>query len=173
MTTYQESEAEELMRDSEYPRFEHEETFTQSRTKIVSANDLCPTDLNKNFIGTRLPLLGFNRPRPSANGSSARLPSITQIDVEEYPSLGEIESRCVNIVARLFNAPVKSQENALGVSTVGSSEAIILAVLAAKRKWQNARRAAGKSVEKPNLVMNAAVQGMFGSVLPSNRETRG
>lgn len=62
---------------------------------------------------------------------------------------------------------MKSQENALGVSTVGSSEAIILAVLAAKRKWQNARRAAGKSVEKPNLVMNAAVHGMFRSILPS------
>jgi glutamate decarboxylase len=61
-------------------------------------------------------------------------------------------------VARLFNAPVKSDEKALGVSTVGSSEAIILAVLAAKRRWQNARKAAGKSTEKPNLVMNAAVQ---------------
>jgi len=80
------------------------------------------------------------------------------IDVEEYPALGEIESRCVNIVAKLFNAPLNDKENALGVSTVGSSEAIILGVLAAKRRWQNARRAAGKSVEKPNLVMNAAVQ---------------
>lgn len=77
---------------------------------------------------------------------------------EEYPALGEIESRCVNIVAKLFNAPLNENENALGVSTVGSSEAIILGVLAAKRRWQNARRAAGKSVEKPNLVMNAAVQ---------------
>lgn len=80
------------------------------------------------------------------------------IDVEEYPSLGEIESRCVNIVAKLFNAPLGDGENALGVSTVGSSEAIILAVLAAKRKWQNKRRAEGKSTDKPNLVMNAAVQ---------------
>lgn len=85
MTTYQESEAEELMRDSEYPRFEHEETFTQSRTKIVSSNDLCRTDLNKNFIGTCPPLLGFNRPRPSANDSSARLPSITQNRCRRVP----------------------------------------------------------------------------------------
>lgn len=77
---------------------------------------------------------------------------------EEYPALGEIESRCVNIVAKLFNAPLTEHENALGVSTVGSSEAIILGVLAAKRRWQNARRAAGKSIDKPNLVMNAAVQ---------------
>ncbi|KDE07904.1 glutamate decarboxylase [Microbotryum lychnidis-dioicae p1A1 Lamole] len=81
------------------------------------------------------------------------------IDVEEYPSMGEIETRCVNIVARLFNAPLTDHKaEALGVSTIGSSEAIILAVLAAKRRWQIKRRAEGKSTEKPNLVMNAAVQ---------------
>ena len=47
--------------------------------------------------------------------------------------------------------------DALGVSTVGSSEAIILAVLAAKKRWQASRRAAGKSTEKPNIVMSSAV----------------
>ncbi|KZO97148.1 glutamate decarboxylase [Calocera viscosa TUFC12733] len=81
------------------------------------------------------------------------------IDVEEYPALGEIESRCVNMIARLFNAPLHDKDSeALGVSTIGSSEAIILSVLAAKKRWQNARRAAGKSTEHPNIVMNAAVQ---------------
>ncbi|THH16691.1 hypothetical protein EW146_g3992 [Bondarzewia mesenterica] len=81
------------------------------------------------------------------------------IDVEEYPALGEIESRCVNMIARLFHAPLDSaQSEALGVSTIGSSEAIILSVLAAKRRWQNMRKAAGKPYDKPNLVMNAAVQ---------------
>ncbi|KAF8574418.1 glutamate decarboxylase, partial [Ramaria rubella] len=81
------------------------------------------------------------------------------IDLEEYPACGEIETRCVNIIARLFNAPLdKPDAEAVGVSTIGSSEAIILSVLAAKRRWQEARRAAGKSTEKPNLVMNAAVQ---------------
>jgi len=34
----------------------------------------------------------------------------------------------------------------------GSSEAIILAVLAMKKKWKLARKAAGKSTENPNLV---------------------
>jgi len=81
------------------------------------------------------------------------------IDVEEYPALGEIETRCVNMIARLFNAPLNdSNSEALGVSTIGSSEAIILSVLAAKRRWQNARKAAGKPHDKPNIVMNAAVQ---------------
>jgi len=81
------------------------------------------------------------------------------IDVEEYPALGEIETRCVNMIARLFNAPLDDKnKEALGVSTIGSSEAIILSVLAAKRRWQNARKAANKPYDKPNIVMNAAVQ---------------
>lgn len=63
------------------------------------------------------------------------------------------------MIGRLFNAPVNgSSDEVLGTSTIGSSEAIILATLAMKRKWQNARRAAGKSTEKPNLIMNSAVQ---------------
>ncbi|KAM0746541.1 glutamate decarboxylase [Meredithblackwellia eburnea MCA 4105] len=85
--------------------------------------------------------------------------SKNHIDVEEYTSSAEIESRCVNIVARLFNAPLQDENSeALGVSTVGSSEAIMLATLAAKRRWQNKRKAEGKPFDKPNLVMNAAVQ---------------
>jgi len=80
------------------------------------------------------------------------------IDVEEYPACGEIEKRCVNMIANLFHAPSGGDEEALGVSTIGSSEAIILSVLAAKKRWQNMRRAAGKSTERPNLVMSSAVQ---------------
>lgn len=57
-------------------------------------------------------------------------------------------------VARLFNAPLDDpQAEAIGVSTIGSSEAIILSVLAAKRAWKNKRKAQGKSTENPNIVM--------------------
>lgn len=80
------------------------------------------------------------------------------IDYEEYGSTVEIHNRCVNIIARLFNAPLSPGADALGVSTIGSSEAIILATLAMKRKWQNARKAAGKPWDKPNMIMNSAVQ---------------
>ncbi|KIJ41001.1 hypothetical protein M422DRAFT_31912 [Sphaerobolus stellatus SS14] len=81
------------------------------------------------------------------------------IDLEEYPACGEIETRCVNMIARLLNAPLdKPDSEAVGVSTIGSSEAIILSVLAAKRRWQDARKAAGKPWDKPNIVMNSAVQ---------------
>lgn len=56
------------------------------------------------------------------------------------------------MIGRLFNAPTTEGEGCVGTSTVGSSEAIILATLAMKRKWQNARKAAGKPHDKPNMV---------------------
>ena len=63
------------------------------------------------------------------------------------------------MIARLFNAPMHdAQEEALGCSTVGSSEAIILATLAMKRRWQNDRKAKGLSTEKPNMVLGANCQ---------------
>jgi glutamate decarboxylase len=73
------------------------------------------------------------------------------IDYEEYPQSADIQNRCVSMIGRLFNAPVdKEGEAAVGTSTVGSSEAIMLAVLAMK--------AAGKPWDKPNIVMSSAVQ---------------
>ena len=68
------------------------------------------------------------------------------IDAEEYPMSTELQNRCVNMIARLFNAPVGMNEQATGTSTVGSSEAIILAVLALKRRWQNRQKALGRDV---------------------------
>lgn len=64
----------------------------------------------------------------------------------------------MNMVARLFNAPIEEGEQAVGAGTVGSSEAIMLAGLAFKRKWQNERKAAGKPWDKPNMVTGANVQ---------------
>lgn len=81
------------------------------------------------------------------------------IDYEEYPQTADIQNRCVSMIARMFNAPTHSEdENAMGTSTVGSSEAIMLGTLAMKKRWQNKRKAAGKDYSKPNIVMNSAVQ---------------
>ncbi|THC90226.1 hypothetical protein EYZ11_010307 [Aspergillus tanneri] len=80
------------------------------------------------------------------------------IDYEEYPQSAEIQNRCVNMIAHLFNAPVESDDHPMGTSTIGSSEAIMLGTLAMKRRWQNKRRAEGKDCSRPNLVMNSAVQ---------------
>ncbi|XP_058079760.1 glutamate decarboxylase-like isoform X1 [Magnolia sinica] len=80
------------------------------------------------------------------------------VDMDEYPVTTELQNRCVNIIANLFNAPVGNEETAVGVGTVGSSEAIMLAGLAFKRKWQNKRKAEGKPYDKPNIVTGANVQ---------------
>ncbi|KAK6343793.1 hypothetical protein TWF696_007455 [Orbilia brochopaga] len=81
------------------------------------------------------------------------------IDYEEYPQSAEIQNRCVNMIGKLFHAPTNDEDShSIGTSTVGSSEAIMLATLAMKKKWSNERKAAGKPFDKPNIVMNAAVQ---------------
>lgn len=81
------------------------------------------------------------------------------IDYEEYPQTADIQNRCVSMIARLFNAPTNAEdENPMGTSTVGSSEAIMLGTLAMKKRWQNKRKAEGKDISKPNIIMNSAVQ---------------
>eukprot|EP00253_Pinus_taeda_P000397 PITA_00397 len=80
------------------------------------------------------------------------------VDMDEYPITTEFQNRCVNIIANLFNAPLGDRDEAVGVATVGSSEAIMLAGLAFKRKWQNKRKAEGKPYDKPNIVTGANVQ---------------
>ncbi len=48
------------------------------------------------------------------------------IDYEEYPQTADIQNRCVSMIARMFNAPTDDEnENSMGTSTVGSSEAIV------------------------------------------------
>jgi hypothetical protein len=46
---------------------------------------------------------------------------------------------------------------AIGSATTGSSEAILLGGLAMKKRWQAARKAAGKSIHEPgpNIVLGA------------------
>ncbi|KAH7160539.1 pyridoxal phosphate-dependent transferase [Dactylonectria estremocensis] len=77
------------------------------------------------------------------------------IDYEEYPQSADIQNRCVSMIGDLFHAPPNVS---VGTSTVGSSEAIMLAVLAMKKRWKNRQLAAGKSTEHPNIVMSSAVQ---------------
>lgn len=78
------------------------------------------------------------------------------IDKDEYPQTAEVEQRCQEILADLWHAP--DPANAPATSTVGSSEAAMLAGIAMKRRWQQRREAAGQNTQKPNLVMSAAVQ---------------
>jgi glutamate decarboxylase len=78
------------------------------------------------------------------------------IDKDEYPQTAELEMRCVSMLARLWNAPDAGQ--ATGCSTTGSSEAAMLGGLALKRRWQHRRKAEGKPIDSPNIVMGINVQ---------------
>jgi len=78
------------------------------------------------------------------------------IDKDEYPQTADIEDRCVHILADLWNSP--EPHSTIGTSTVGSSEACMLAGLAFKRRWQKRRAADGKPLDAPNIVFSSAVQ---------------
>ncbi|WP_259311845.1 glutamate decarboxylase [Capillimicrobium parvum] len=75
------------------------------------------------------------------------------IDHAEYPQTAEIEQRCIRMLAKLFNAPGETT----GARTQGSSEAIMLGALSLKWNWRKRREAAGKSVDRPNLVFGGDV----------------
>jgi glutamate decarboxylase len=77
------------------------------------------------------------------------------IDHDEYPKTSVIQERVVNMLARLYNAP--NAKSFVGTSTVGSSEAVMLGLLAHKWKWKMRRKKEKKSFSKPNLVMGADV----------------
>lgn len=78
------------------------------------------------------------------------------INYEEYPQVQEIHERCVHILAELLNTPAECEY--VGTSTIGSSEAIMLAGLAHKFSWRNKRKAQKLDHQKPNIVMGANVQ---------------
>ncbi len=93
---------------------------------------------------------------PEAERLMAETFDKNMIDKDEYPQTAEIETRCVNMIARLFNAD--EDEGPVGVSAIGSSEAVMLAGMALKWRWRARREAAGKSAASPNLILGANVQ---------------
>ncbi len=72
------------------------------------------------------------------------------IDKDEYPQTAEIEGRCIHMLADLWNSPAGA--NTIGCSTTGSSEAAMLGGMAMKRSWEAKRKAAGKQINKPNMI---------------------
>jgi glutamate decarboxylase len=97
---------------------------------------------------------------PEAEKLMAETFDKNMIDKDEYPATAAMEQRCVSMVADLFHAEglVDDDPNsACGVSTIGSSEAVMLAGLAMKWRW---RDKVGKNWKgrTPNLVMGSNVQ---------------
>lgn len=97
---------------------------------------------------------------PEAEKLMAETFDKNMIDKDEYPATAEIEQRCVNVVAHLFHAEDLRDDDpasAIGVSTIGSSEAVMLAGLALKWRWRE-RVGTGWKTRTPNLVMGSNVQ---------------
>src|SRR5580704_11886298 len=87
---------------------------------------------------------------PEVLGLMALSINKNMIDRDEYPQAAEIERRCVHMMADLWNA--SEAANTVGASAIGSSEACMLAGMAAKWRWRARRRAAGKPIDNPNMV---------------------
>lgn len=83
--------------------------------------------------------------------------STNAIDKAEYPQTTEVEKRCVNIIANLWNAP--TDKAYMGTSTVGSSEACMLGGMAMKFRWRKKAQELGLDLsKKPNLVVSSGFQ---------------
>lgn len=86
-------------------------------------------------------------------------------DKHEYAGTEQIHQRCVSMMAQLYHAPGvgdnldfgQKPQGGVGTATVGSSEAFMLAGLAMKFYWREARKAKGLPYDKPNIVMPATV----------------
>ncbi|HTZ87219.1 MAG TPA: glutamate decarboxylase [Solirubrobacteraceae bacterium] len=92
---------------------------------------------------------------PQANVLAAQTLGKNLIDEDEYPQTEIVHRRVVSMIARLFHAPTGS--GATGTATIGSSEAIMLAMLAHKRSWQRRREAEGQPTDRPNMVLGGDV----------------
>lgn len=140
---------------SSLPRFKMQENSIPKEAAYQIINDELMLDGNP-----RLNLASFVTTWMEPECDKLMMAAINKnyVDMDEYPVTTELQNRCVNMIAHLFNAPLGESETAIGVGTVGSSEAIMLAGLAFKRRWQNKRRAEGKPIDKPNIVTGANVQ---------------
>ncbi len=92
---------------------------------------------------------------PQADRLASETLAKNLIDQDEYPQTEVVHRRVVSMIGRLFHAPAHQQPT--GTATIGSSEAIMLAMLAHKRSWQLRRQAAGLPVDRPNMIMGADV----------------
>ncbi len=77
------------------------------------------------------------------------------VDQDEYPQTGIIQERVINMLAQLFHAPENKEY--VGTATIGSSEAIMLGLLAHKWRWRKKREQQGKPTQNPNMVIGADV----------------
>jgi glutamate decarboxylase len=139
--------------DKQVPKFEmHEEGMPSDVATHIIERELTldgnPTLNLASFVTTWM--------EPKAKKLMQETIDKNYVDYDEYPQTVEIQNRCVNMLAHLFNSP--HGEAAIGTATVGSSEAIHLCGLSLKWNWAKRRKAQGKPTDKPNIIMGANVQ---------------
>lgn len=81
------------------------------------------------------------------------------IDKDEYPMTADLENRCAAMLADLWHAD--AEEDPVGTSTVGSSEACMLGGLGMLFRWRKLAQAAGVDIYskvRPNLVISSGYQ---------------
>lgn len=89
---------------------------------------------------------------------------VNLVDHSFYPATTEIQKRIVNMAADMLNRkPSSKKEDYVGTATVGSSEAVMLGILAHKTKWlewydQLPDDKKPKGGRRPNLVIGGAYQ---------------
>lgn len=135
------------------PKYEMEEKSMLPRTAYGIISDELILDGN-----SRLNLATFVSTWMEPEAKQLMMDTLDKnmIDKDEYPQTAEIENRCVNIIANLWNAP--EELDAMGCSTIGSSEACMLGGMAFKWKWKEKMKKLNKPTDKPNLIMGTNVQ---------------
>jgi glutamate decarboxylase len=88
------------------------------------------------------------------------------INTAEYPETEAMQQRVINMIAKLFHADTSADadnEGFLGTTTVGSSEAIMLALLAHKGNWKNRQRRnpARSGKDRPYLLIGTHTHACF------------
>ncbi|KAK6338938.1 hypothetical protein TWF696_009739 [Orbilia brochopaga] len=139
--------------NQEIPKFKLSEDGVGSETAYQLLKDELDLDGRPNlnlasFVGTYMESRADDLIRENISKNMS--------DADEYPAMMNMHTRCVSILANLWG--VQKGETAIGSATTGSSEAIHLAGLAMKRRWQEKRTAAGKDTLHPNIIMGTNAQ---------------
>ena len=82
------------------------------------------------------------------------------VNTAEYPGTEQMHQHVIRMIAHLFHAEMPANEDSfIGTTTVGSSEAMMLALLTHKWNWKQQRRASGK--DQPYLIIGTHTHACF------------
>jgi glutamate decarboxylase len=111
---------------------------------------LLQTELNSNSLRRNFATFCQTETDPNVSKLMSEYMDKNVVDGSHNPDVTDIEKRCVNMLADLWNSP--NPACSPGLSTAGSSEAAMLAGLAMKSRWVQRGRRDRRLEEKPNLV---------------------